>query len=199
MLPSRFLKMFKRSLKRHQTGQAIIILALGFIVLLGFVGIVTDVSLLYIRYAALRRAVDSAAVAAAGQLRTDRAATAPKLAAIQFLEFHGINTSNVFVETCEDMPSFWADSNSPNHVDGDGNPLDADDPKREERKELYDEVCDNQRKLVRVTAFIDSPNCVYGDITICRVRYHHPLCLVCVRDSNTRRCDCAGCVRIHAL
>ncbi|MEO0563135.1 MAG: pilus assembly protein TadG-related protein, partial [Chloroflexota bacterium] len=137
-----------RSLKRHQTGQAIIIIAVGFIILLGFVGIVTDVSLLYIRYAALRRAVDSAAVAAAGQVRTDRAATAPKLAAIQFLEFHGITTDNVFVETCQDMPPDWA------------NPdwrLDSATEEQQQNAALYDEVCQDQRKLVRVTAFIESP------------------------------------------
>ena len=157
MLSRLLIKRLKRSLKRHQTGQAIIILALGFIVLLGFVGVVTDVSLLYIRYAALRRAVDSAAVAAAGQMRTDREPTAPKLAAIQFLEFHGINTNSVFVETCADMPPFWNDPVSADHVDDDGNVLPSDSPERENRKGLYDEVCDSQRKLVRVTAFIESP------------------------------------------
>jgi hypothetical protein len=145
MLSKLVLRSVKRTLKRHQTGQAIIILALGFIILLGFVGIVTDVSLLYIRYASLRRAVDSAAVAAAGQIRTDRALTAPKLAAIQFLEFHGIRTSDVFVETCIDMPPDW------------GDPANVVDEATQDQFDLYNEVCNDQRKLVRVTAYIESP------------------------------------------
>lgn len=37
-------------LRSNQSGQALVILALGFIGLLGFVGIVTDVSLLLVRY-----------------------------------------------------------------------------------------------------------------------------------------------------
>ena len=45
------------------------ILAIGFLALLGFVGIVTDVSVLFIRYSTMRRAVDAAAIAAAGQMR----------------------------------------------------------------------------------------------------------------------------------
>ncbi|MEL6149519.1 MAG: pilus assembly protein TadG-related protein, partial [Chloroflexota bacterium] len=63
----RYIRAVKRSIRRSQTGQAILLLAFGFIILLGFVGIVTDLSILYIRFASLRRAVDSAAVAAAGQ------------------------------------------------------------------------------------------------------------------------------------
>ena len=55
--------------KRGQTGQSLVILAIGFLALLGFVGIVTDVSVLFIRYSTMRRAVDAAAIAAAGQMR----------------------------------------------------------------------------------------------------------------------------------
>jgi hypothetical protein len=146
MLPTRTIKRITRKLRRSQTGQAIIILALGFIILLGFVGIVTDISLLYIRYAALRRAVDSAAVAAAGQMRTDRDLAAPRLAAVQFLEFHGINTSGVFVETCADMPLGW-NPDSPDPVN----------PPTDQQQRLYTDVCDSDRKLVRVTAYIESP------------------------------------------
>lgn len=62
-------KIARRMIQRGQTGQTIVILAFGFIVLLCFVGIVTDVSLLFVRYSTLRRATDAAAVAAAGQMR----------------------------------------------------------------------------------------------------------------------------------
>ena len=59
-------KITRRMIKRGQTGQTIGIRAFGIIVLLCFVGIVTDVSLLFVRYSTLRRATDAAAVAAAG-------------------------------------------------------------------------------------------------------------------------------------
>ncbi|MBZ0278836.1 MAG: hypothetical protein K8I60_22005, partial [Anaerolineae bacterium] len=52
-----------------ERGQTIVILAFGIIVLLAFVGIVTDVSLMFVRFSTLRRAVDAAAVSAAGQVR----------------------------------------------------------------------------------------------------------------------------------
>ena len=55
-----------RSIRHPEnSGQAIIVLALGFIGLVGFVGIVTDVSILLARYNTLSRAVDSAAISAA--------------------------------------------------------------------------------------------------------------------------------------
>lgn len=129
----------RRFLKRQQTGQAILILALGFIILLLFVGIVTDVSLLYVRYAGLRRAVDSAAVAAAGQFRRDRDYLNMESAARQFLEFHGVPADEVYVDTCENIPPNWKTA----------------DPTSSERQ-IADSVCDGDRKLVRVTAKIES-------------------------------------------
>ncbi|MCB9456186.1 MAG: hypothetical protein H6671_09380 [Anaerolineaceae bacterium] len=59
----------KHFITRGERGQTIVILAFGIVVLLAFVGIVTDVSLMFVRFSTLRRAVDSAAVAAAGQVR----------------------------------------------------------------------------------------------------------------------------------
>ncbi len=61
-----FAKPFAR---RSESGQTIVIMALGFIALLAFVGIVTDVSLMFLNFNTLTRAVDSASVAAAGQVR----------------------------------------------------------------------------------------------------------------------------------
>ncbi|NWG16351.1 MAG: hypothetical protein HXY41_06920 [Chloroflexi bacterium] len=144
-------RLMRHMLRRGQTGQTIVIMAFGFIVLLGFVGIVTDVSLLFVRYSTLRRAVDSAAVAAAGQVRratptqAERDEAAAKgldvngiayarnlatvnLAARQFIEFYGLTPSAVLVETCIST--------------------DYSDP----------ELCtEDQRKLVRVTAQLESP------------------------------------------
>ncbi|MFZ4828277.1 MAG: TadE/TadG family type IV pilus assembly protein [Phototrophicaceae bacterium] len=138
-------KRLHRSWRRNQTGQAILILAVGFIALAGFVGLVTDVSILFVRYAALRRAVDSAAIAAAGQFRQDREIVAIELAARQFLEFHNVDAGRVLVETCFSVDPDWATE------------IDQD------LKDLYDEVCTaDQRKLVRVTAEMDSPTVFLG-------------------------------------
>ncbi|MBE0689183.1 MAG: hypothetical protein IH587_03560 [Anaerolineae bacterium] len=122
-------------------------MAIGFFALVGFVGIVTDVSLLFVRYSTLRRAVDAAAVAAAGQMRRVDAATPGEdqaqsyanmgLAARQFIEFYGLNPSSVTVETCHVMNS----------------PTGTPDPA----------LCTaDERKLVRVTAQIDSPTTFFS-------------------------------------
>jgi hypothetical protein len=141
--------------RRGQVGQSLIILALGFIALIGFVGIVTDVSLLFVRYSSLRRAVDAAAVAAAGQFRRvaddgavmGEAASLAQLtlAARQFIELYGLNPNDVLVETCraQRVPR-----------DGAGNPV-LTDP---EVRARYEQLCTNEElKLVRVTAQIASP------------------------------------------
>lgn len=99
--------------QRSQSGQSIVILALGFMALLAFVGIVTDVSLMFVRYSTLRRAVDAASIAAAGQMRRtldDPTATEAdiqadsyanmNLAARNFIELYGLDPDNVIVETC---------------------------------------------------------------------------------------------------
>ncbi len=116
----------KRSVRQGQIGQTIVIMAFGFIVLLAFVGIVTDVSLMFVRYTTLRRAVDAAAVAAAGQVRRTvptqaeitaataagkdpdgyafaRSVTNINLAARQFIEFYGLSPSNVSVDSCDTL------------------------------------------------------------------------------------------------
>src|SRR4051812_3324147 len=98
------MRFLRRLGKRGQAGQSLVILAIGFLALLGFVGIVTDVSVLFIRYSTMRRAVDAAAIAAAGQMRrvqdtqlssgiADGQATSVanlNLAARQFIEVYGL-------------------------------------------------------------------------------------------------------------
>lgn len=146
-------RLAKKTMRQGQIGQTIVIMAFGFIVLLAFVGIVTDVSLMFVRYSTLRRAVDAAAVAAAGQIRRTVATSAElaaagnnetvangyafarnltniNLAARQFIEFYGLSPTNVWVKTCA---------------------TDPDDAALE---------CGNDqqpRKLVRVTAQLASP------------------------------------------
>ena len=108
------MKLWRHWRKKGQTGQSLIILAVGFLALLGFVGIVTDVSVLFIRYSTMRRAIDAAAIAAAGQMRRVVDETPDNgiaegeassianlnLAARQFIEVYGLDPKNVVVETC---------------------------------------------------------------------------------------------------
>ncbi len=167
----------KRFIRQGEVGQTVVILAFGFIVLLAFVGIVTDVSLMFVRYTTLRRAVDAAAVSAAGQMRRAvatndeivrakaanpgnweqvafgyayaRNIATVNLAARQFIEFYGLNPSTVLVDTCATA--------------------------RDPGDDLFDELecsTDQQpRKLVKVTAQIESPTVFlrligWGNVTL---------------------------------
>ena len=59
---------------RSQTGQALILLALAFIGLAAFAGLTIDAGILFSHIGHLRRAVDAASLAAAGQFREGRSA-----------------------------------------------------------------------------------------------------------------------------
>lgn len=106
-------RLIRRLMRKQQKGQSVVILALGMVALLGFVGITTDVSLLFVRYATLRRAVDAAAIAAAGQMRQDRSIATVSLTARSFIEFHGLNPREVWVEACHNQPRPDNDPNTP--------------------------------------------------------------------------------------
>ncbi len=124
-------------LKKAERGQSIIILAFAFVVLLGFVGLTTDVSLMFVRYATIRRAVDSASLAAASQMRQGTEEASVLIAAKQFVEFHGLDSVDVLVETCQTLDP--------------GDP----DPEVEAKRQ---ELCTaDQRKLVKVTVQAESP------------------------------------------
>jgi Flp pilus assembly protein TadG len=105
-----------------QRGQAIVIIALGFILLLGFTGLVVDVARVFVARGSLRRAVDAAGLAAAAQFRQatggDLNVTLAQIqqSAEQFIYAHGIVantqtfydmaviTSTLRVETCDTTP-----------------------------------------------------------------------------------------------
>lgn len=97
-------RFMNRLFRKQHKGQSIVVLALGMIALLGFVGITTDISLLFVRYATLRRAVDAAAIAAAGQMRQDRSIATVNLTARSYIELHGLNPRDVWVESCQNQP-----------------------------------------------------------------------------------------------
>jgi Flp pilus assembly protein TadG len=97
----------------RQRGQAIIIIAMGFIILLGFTGLVVDVARVFVARGSLRRAVDSAGLAAAAQFRQNASPSDIEQSAEQFIYAHGIVadtqtfydmavvTSTIRVETCD--------------------------------------------------------------------------------------------------
>lgn len=175
------LKLVKQLFKRGQSGQALVIIAVGFIGLLGFVGIVTDISVLFIRYSTLSRAIDAAAISAAGQMRRvsvenptpgvpaeDAAISVANLnlAARQFIELYGLDPTNVIVETCR-AQQVARDANG-NPLDGAGVPLyiTSGSPPVTTRNpaadqaviDRYEELCtEDELKLVRVTAQIEAP------------------------------------------
>ena len=76
--------------KRSRSGQSIVIIALGFITLIAFVGIATDTALLFVRYSTLHRAIDAAAVAAAGAVRQNATYANVAAAAQEYLQVHGL-------------------------------------------------------------------------------------------------------------
>ena len=100
----------------------------------------------------LRRATDAAAIAAAGQMRQDRTIATVGLTARQFIEFHGLDPTDVFVETCQNQPredTVAFDPSDPGNTQGIqlGTGIEEDT-----------EICTgDQRKLVRVTARVESP------------------------------------------
>jgi len=59
----------KRYFSRGENAQALVIVALAFFALLAFVGLLTDVGSIYVTYSRLKNAVDSAAVAAANNIK----------------------------------------------------------------------------------------------------------------------------------
>jgi hypothetical protein len=117
---------------RKEKGQILIFLALAFVGLLAFIGLAMDVGILFINMGHLRRAVDSAALAASAQFREGRTYTEIRNSAIDFFELNQgpVVPTDVLVETC-----LSTDPNMPN-------PGLCPDP---------------PRKFVRVTADADVP------------------------------------------
>lgn len=181
----------RRLLKRSSAGQSLVVLALGFLGLIGFVGIVTDVSLMFVRYTTLVRAVDSASIAAAGQVRRlvpnnqDIAAAAActgsdcptpedfafarsfanvSIAARQFVEFYGLNPQAVLVDMCASV------SKSERQPDGTYIRVPANE--EDDMVTLYGELCtEDNRKLIKVTVQVNSPTVFmrllgFDDITL---------------------------------
>ncbi len=132
-----------------EDGQALILVAVAFLVLLAIVGLTTDVGQLFIYYGHLRQAVDSASLAASGQFREMRNLQDLTAVAAEAIELNGIATDmyTVTVQTCEAECNyahgiFWGNCSS---TGGGGS---GSDP----------QLCTTpRRKLARVTTYLDVP------------------------------------------
>ncbi len=144
---------FTSRLNKNQAGQSIVLLAFAFIALVGFTGLVTDISILFVRFSTLRRTVDSAAIAAAGQIREGTDFEAVALSARQFIQLHGLEPHRVLVETCETDIAQWRAGQGA--WEGTPHP-ESSYPSPSEMGNT--ELCNWEapRKLVRVTAQIES-------------------------------------------
>ncbi len=106
----------QRPKKSHPRGQALIILAISFLALLAFVGLVTDAGSLYITYTQLKRAVDAAAVAAANNIKYPQDTEAQRKyriteAAREMLALHNvpdITSLQVYICTDATKPAAFA-------------------------------------------------------------------------------------------
>lgn len=145
-----------RRMKRSQRGQSILLLAFAFIALVAFVGLVTDVALLFVRFSSLRRAVDAAAIAAAGQIREGTNYAEVAVAAQQYIELHGLQADSILVETCETDIYQWREGLGPWEGDPHSESL---FPKPVSDHMPETELCNwsDPHKLVRVSAQIISP------------------------------------------
>jgi hypothetical protein len=85
---------------RKEKGQALIIIAVAFLVLLAFVGLAVDVGQLFIAMGNLRRAADAGALAAAAQFREGRSEDEMAAVARQVIALNGLNPSDVEIKTC---------------------------------------------------------------------------------------------------
>ncbi|NLX11020.1 MAG: hypothetical protein GXY36_15335 [Chloroflexi bacterium] len=130
-------------------------MAIAFIALIAFVGLVTDLALLFVRYASLRRAVDAAAIAAAGQIREGTDYGEVTIAAQQYIELHGMDPNTVLVETCETDIYQWRVGAG----EWAGNPHPEGLYPVVNEAMPQTELCnwDDPRKLVRVSAQVNSP------------------------------------------
>jgi Flp pilus assembly protein TadG len=88
-----------------QSGQALIIIALAFVGIAAFVGLAIDLGIFFVAQAHLRRGIDSAAVAAASQMREGTSFQKIGEFTTQFIRLNNIDVSTVYVSRCVTDPS----------------------------------------------------------------------------------------------
>jgi hypothetical protein len=103
-------------LKGEARGQAFVLLAVSFLALLAFIGLVTDAGSIYVSYTQLQRAIDAAAVAAANNIKYPQASEAERKqkiteAAREMLAVHnvtGVDEMTVYLCTDSGLPTQFA-------------------------------------------------------------------------------------------
>jgi Flp pilus assembly protein TadG len=90
--------------KRKSKGQVLVLVALIFLILIAFIGLAIDVGMVFINYANLRRAVDSAALAAATKYRLNVTETDMVKIAEEYLRLNGVDDPLAVVTTCDSEP-----------------------------------------------------------------------------------------------
>ncbi|MHB8625235.1 MAG: hypothetical protein ACYDBJ_08795 [Aggregatilineales bacterium] len=147
--------------RRSRSGQSIIIIALGFIGLVAFVGIATDTAILFVRYSTLHRAVDAAAIAAAGAARQSTSFAALGAVAEEYIKIHGLQPSSVRVDDCATEIDDWLNSQGypelPTGTHSDAENLVGFKHFTSPPQNKTEQLCTlKPQKLVRVEAQIDS-------------------------------------------
>lgn len=87
--------------RKLQRGQAMVLIALAFIGLAAFVGLTVDAGILFIQIGHLRRAVDSASLAAANQFREGRSDNEIERAADEFINLNSLNPADAKIFKCD--------------------------------------------------------------------------------------------------
>ena len=133
-------------LRSTDRGQAILIIALGMVGIVAFVGMMTDGGVLFIEYGKLKRGIDAAAIASAQQFREGFTGADLAGAAQNFLTLNDSRADNINIYRCG--------------IDADGNVLSTDtngflldeNGNPDGTKPDNDLCTDPLRKLVRVEA-----------------------------------------------
>jgi Flp pilus assembly protein TadG len=87
--------------KGQSKGQVLVLVALIFLVLVAFIGLAIDVGMVFVNYANLRRAVDSAALAAATKYRLNVTEADMEKIALEYLRLNGVDDPAATVTTCD--------------------------------------------------------------------------------------------------
>jgi hypothetical protein len=95
------LQLPNRSERERPRGQVMVILALAFIGLASFIGLTVDAGILFVQIGHLRRAVDSASLAAAAQFREGRSLAEMEAAAEEFINLNSLSPGFAEVFVCD--------------------------------------------------------------------------------------------------
>ncbi|MGA9533625.1 MAG: pilus assembly protein TadG-related protein, partial [Anaerolineales bacterium] len=87
---------------KMQRGQALILIALAFVGLAGFIGLAVDGGILYANIGHLRKAVDAAALAAANQFREGLTVSQLESSAKEFLDLNNLSSATAEIRVCQE-------------------------------------------------------------------------------------------------